>query len=396
MLWLLLVPAIAVSEPGGIVAQNCNGCHGGGKTPDKLSIGFSSLVPEAGGTVHVTVTIPAVNGSPGGGGMCLTASTGLFTITDTEYTYLDGSGGVLHKKPKPASGGNVTFNVDWTAPASPGGATFDVAALSANLDNDNSGDGGATTESSIAYGCGGGSTYYEDIDGDGYGGTSGATTTACAAPKGFADNHTDCNDTNYLIHPGAAELCNGKDDNCNQQTDEGLAGQTFYPDTDGDGYGRAGGGSVTGCPGSGYGTGTGDCNDMDDDSFPGAKEACDGRDNNCDGQVDEGVKPKCGVGACVRDSYGCDLASCSPGVPGHESCNLIDDDCNGIVDDGDACPSGQTCTLGTCRKSDTSGDNGPEFHPSGCAAADGGWFALAAFMTLAMRTIVARSRSSWR
>ena len=49
----------------------------------------------------------------------------------------------------------------------------------------------------------------------------------------------DCDDTQNAINPGATEVCNGVDDNCNGQIDEGLATQNYYTDADGDGYGSS-------------------------------------------------------------------------------------------------------------------------------------------------------------
>src|SRR5206468_3736248 len=94
-----------------------------------------------------------------------------------------------------------------------------------------------------------------DADGDGY-------TTA-----------TDCNDNDPAVHPGAAERCNGIDDNCNQAVDEGF-------DTDGDGY--------TTC--------AGDCNDGNPSIRPGAAELCNGLDDDCDTAVDEGFTDTDGDG----------------------------------------------------------------------------------------------------
>lgn len=71
-------------------------------------------------------------------------------------------------------------------------------------------------------------TYYQDADGDGYGDSS-ITIQACYTQAGYVANNTDCNDSSAAIYPGAAELCNGIDDNCNELVDEGFA------DFDGDG-----------------------------------------------------------------------------------------------------------------------------------------------------------------
>ena len=71
-------------------------------------------------------------------------------------------------------------------------------------------------------------TYYPDADRDGYG-ISFEPIQACSVPDGYVDNNTDCNDSNAAVYPGAAEICNGVDDNCNRLVDEGFA------DFDGDG-----------------------------------------------------------------------------------------------------------------------------------------------------------------
>jgi hypothetical protein len=65
------------------------------------------------------------------------------------------------------------------------------------------------------------SVYYLDADGDGFG--SATTANFCSMPStGYASNNTDCNDAVATTYPGAAELCNGVDDNCSGFADEGC------------------------------------------------------------------------------------------------------------------------------------------------------------------------------
>src|SRR6185295_18110885 len=79
------------------------------------------------------------------------------------------------------------------------------------------------------------SVFYADNDNDGYG-TPATSVLACSAPIGYVSDNTDCDDNNVLINPGAIEVCNTIDDNCNGETDEGVQ-SVFYADNDNDGYG---------------------------------------------------------------------------------------------------------------------------------------------------------------
>ncbi len=64
-------------------------------------------------------------------------------------------------------------------------------------------------------------TFFEDADGDLFG-NAGSTTPDCTLPDGYVSDDTDCDDTNAAIYPGATEILNGIDDNCNEAIDEGL------------------------------------------------------------------------------------------------------------------------------------------------------------------------------
>lgn len=129
-------------------------------------------------------------------------------------------------------------------------------------------------------------TFYADADGDGYG-NAAVTTTACTAPTGFVADNTDCNDANSGVNPGAAEICNDLDENCNGLIDEGIPTSTWYGDADGDGFGDAAVSVVDCAAPAGYVADNTDCNDADNGTYPGATEVCDGADNDCDGSTDE-------------------------------------------------------------------------------------------------------------
>ncbi len=196
-------------------------------------------------------------------------------------------------------------------------------------------------------------TFYADTDGDGYGDPA-VSTEACDAPAGFVDNPDDCDDTNADTNPGAGEVCDGVDNDCDAQVDED-AGLTFYLDADADGYGVETD-TVVGCePPLGYVADAGDCDDTDPGISPVAEETCDGIDNNCDGAVDEGVAqpfwldadqdgfgdPATGTEACdipgdgyVGNGDDCDDTDPAINPSAEEVCDGIDNDCDGTPDDG--------------------------------------------------------------
>lgn len=111
----------------------------------------------------------------------------------------------------------------------------------------------------------------EDLDGDGWTVSDG-----------------DCDDSDPDIHPDATEVCDGADNDCDGEVDQGVL-ETVYEDADGDGHGNADV-EEQGCSAfDGWSLESDDCNDQNPNIFPGNAEVCDGLDNNCDDEIDEGV-----------------------------------------------------------------------------------------------------------
>lgn len=131
--------------------------------------------------------------------------------------------------------------------------------------------------------------YYPDADQDGFGDGSKLVTT-CTAPAGYLPSAGDCNDADPDVHPGATELCDGLDGDCNGPSPED-ARTRYFRDADGDGVGsRLEPVLLLSCAvPAGYVTLTGDCDDVNPARAPGLSEVCNGSDDNCDGRIDEGL-----------------------------------------------------------------------------------------------------------
>lgn len=189
---------------------------------------------------------------------------------------------------------------------------------------------------------------YQDADGDGYGDPTVPVMAACGDASGVADNGLDCDDTSDEFRPGAQEICDGRDNNC-----DGV----FERDLDNDGHLDPNSLCAIAVNGD---LPLDDCNDLSPHIYTGAPERCDGMDNDCDSLTDERsdadliCATRLGVlaGFCLDGA--CAVTACEPLMG---DCN--DADADGCETDlsasagncgacGRTCPLGETCDNGAC------------------------------------------------
>ncbi|MFS8066778.1 MAG: putative metal-binding motif-containing protein, partial [Byssovorax sp.] len=194
-----------------------------------------------------------------------------------------------------------------------------------------------------------------DADGDGDGDPKEVVVSMCVPPAGFVANDRDCDDGNPDIHPGAAERCDGVDQNCNLIPDDvGLPCDV--------GLGVCQSEGALQCPGPG------ELATCDAKAGGAGPEACDGDDTDCDGLSDLDEKDLCGEAdapQCVlvlgKTRCGCTVdAHCG----GPKSGRICDGGTRTCVDgcvatagrngcpDGTACSSGDPAAPGACRAPD--------------------------------------------
>ena len=140
----------------------------------------------------------------------------------------------------------------------------------------------------------------EDVDDDG---------------DGMSDVQGDCDDDDPNVYPGASEVLNNQDDNCDGVVDENTAAS----DDDGDGFSEE----------------EGDCNDGNSTIHPAALELLDSVDNDCDGVIDENTVGSDDDGDGYSELEGdCDDGNADSWPGAEELSDGDDNDCNGQIDDG--------------------------------------------------------------
>ncbi len=164
---------------------------------------------------------------------------------------------------------------------------------------------------------------------------------------------SDCNDSDPNVNPGADELCDQVDNDCDGEIDEEYDLIPLFIDGDGDGYGADP--TEPSCLVT-FGTSAwdGDCDDSNSNIYPGSSEVCDGIDNDCDGEIDDNAQDAIryyydadgdGYGLSTQSELACsapegfvdNYLDCDDGSAliypdAIEECDGLDNDCDGLVD----------------------------------------------------------------
>ena len=201
--------------------------------------------------------------------------------------------------------------------------------------------------------------YYLDGDGDGYGDPS-TEVRSCEEPSGMVEDGSDCDDADAAVNPGATEICDSLDNDCDGAVDglddDATGTTTWYLDYDGDGYGSTRLTRDSCSMPANFVADSTDCNDLSAESYPGAEETCDEDDNDCDGATDEGLDvdwyrdadgdgfggTRFTVSACesptgfVDNDTDCDDDNVQVSPNAVELCDGQDNDCDGTSDGTDA------------------------------------------------------------
>ena len=203
-------------------------------------------------------------------------------------------------------------------------------------------------------------TYYTDADGDGFG-DSTSQTEGCIQPDGTSLTNGDCDDTNTLVNPAMIEICDEKDNDCNDEIDDdSIDRMELFVDEDGDGFGTDTSMELHCTLLDDYVVDGGDCDDTEINIHPDQSELCfDTIDNNCDSLIDDGSSIDASMwyldsdidtygdenesmSSCsqpdgyVDDNTDCDDSNDNIHPMADEYCNEIDDNCDDVLDNDTA------------------------------------------------------------
>ena len=220
--------SVGIDSSAFSIAGGCNDCHSGGVAPQvSLSTSEGSLAP--GQQITLTFVVTSQSAAQIAAGFNVRSSQrGTFAVggpesamTRTVANAVTGWLEATHSAPKIATDTVATFTTLWTPDAEASGTvTFTAWGNSVNRATGRLGDRASsiTVDVNICTPA----VFYRDVDGDGYG-NAASEISACAPPSGYVTDSTDCNDADAAVHPGASEVCNGQDDNCDEGADDGLA-----------------------------------------------------------------------------------------------------------------------------------------------------------------------------
>jgi len=177
-------------------------------------------------------------------------------------------------------------------------------------------------------------TWYVDGDEDGFGDPA-ITREACEQPDFYVADATDCDDSQPTVYPGAEEICDGLDNDCNDEIDDDAAdSRLYYWDFDGDGFGDPDRPVRTCSRDEWLVEDNTDCDDSVAAINPDAQEICDSVDNDCDGDIDD---DDASVDPSTYTTWYVDGDGDGFGIPDEDGLKMACDGGEGYADNAEDC-----------------------------------------------------------